>query len=121
MSPPPNVPIHKTPESSSKIKLIELLLRLLRLSESDVTGDIGIILRPLPVVSFRYIDEKVRKTDKLDYDSDIIGEKGRRVGATLYLRDKLVVSILFGVLGFALNFNNLYLELIPRLPTPVGG
>jgi hypothetical protein len=63
-----------------------------RLSESDVTGDIGIILRPLPVVSFRYIDERVRKTDKLDYDSDIIGEKGRRVGATLYLRDKLVVS-----------------------------
>ena len=63
-----------------------------RLSDSDVTGDIGIILRPLPLVSFRYIDEKARKTDKLDYDSDIIGEKGRRVGATLHLRDKLVVS-----------------------------
>jgi hypothetical protein len=63
-----------------------------RLSDSDIKGDIGIIIRPLSLISFRYMAEGLRESDKLDYDSDILVERSGRFGATLYLREKLVIS-----------------------------
>ena len=63
-----------------------------RLYDSDIKGDIGIIIRPLPLISFRYVAEGLRESDKLDYDSDILGEKSGRFGATLFLKENLAIS-----------------------------
>ena len=63
-----------------------------RVSDSDITGDIGIIIRPVPPVSFRYTAVGLRKCNKLDYDSDLLSVRGSWFGATLYLKEKLLVS-----------------------------
>ncbi|MDZ7860216.1 MAG: hypothetical protein U5O15_06060 [Candidatus Krumholzibacteriota bacterium] len=63
-----------------------------RVSDSDITGDIGIIIRPVPPVSFRYTAAGLRERNKLDYDSDVLSERGSWFGATLYLKEKLLVS-----------------------------
>lgn len=62
-----------------------------KMSDSDITGDMGISLRPFPVVSFRFIGKNIREIDLYEGESAIWRRKAF-FGVTIHLREKLSVS-----------------------------
>ena len=61
-------------------------------SESDVTGDLGLILRPLPVISIGYSLITLKEVDFGDYGSARSWERSSRWGISYFWENRVVVG-----------------------------
>ena len=61
-------------------------------TESRATGDFGIILRPLPVISIGYSMLTVKETDFEDYSSPRSWDRINRWGISYYWEDRVVIG-----------------------------
>ncbi len=63
-----------------------------RMSDSEITAGLAIIVRPVPVIAFRLVGSNMRAMDKLEGSSCVDWRRSGRIGATIYLRDRIIIN-----------------------------
>jgi len=63
-----------------------------KMSDSGITAALAVIVRPVPVIAFRLVVSNIRSMDKLKGSSCVDWRRSGRIGATIYLRDKIIIN-----------------------------